>query len=131
MVTALYGTTPRFVWHDESGKAHIIEQGEGGEQGCPLMPALYALAQRDAIAEASRGLREGERVLSFMGDLYVFTTRYRAAEAFREITGQIERHAGVRTKFGKLKGWCSGGGPPPNGLADIQADARTADKPGR
>ena len=31
-----------FLWTDERGEVHDIVQGEGGEQGDPLMPALYA-----------------------------------------------------------------------------------------
>ena len=53
LVRALYGTESRFVWRDDEGLEHIITQGEGGEQGDPLMPALYALAQHAALAEAS------------------------------------------------------------------------------
>ena len=31
------------LWEDEQGVVHEIPQGEGGEQGDPLMPALFAL----------------------------------------------------------------------------------------
>ena len=32
------------TWEDEDGAVLEIQQGEGGEQGDPLMPALFALA---------------------------------------------------------------------------------------
>jgi len=47
LTTALYGSDSRFIWTDDEGIAHIIIQAEGGEQGCPFMPALFSLAQHD------------------------------------------------------------------------------------
>ena len=82
LVRALYGNTSRFLWTDESGVVHTIIQAEGGEQGCPLMPALYALAQHDALVSANGNLLPIERVFSFLDDLYVVTCRTRAGEAF-------------------------------------------------
>ena len=32
------------LWEDDQGETHEIMQGEGGEQGDPLMPMLHALA---------------------------------------------------------------------------------------
>eukprot|EP00973_Karenia_brevis_P030055 4142538-Karenia_brevis.AAC.1 len=68
LVTALYGTKSRFLWYDDSGCEHVIEQAEGGEQGCPLMPALFALAQHDALKDASGRLQAGEAIFSFLDD---------------------------------------------------------------
>ena len=31
LVTALYGSTSRFLWRDAAGKEHVVEQAEGGE----------------------------------------------------------------------------------------------------
>ena len=53
-VAALYGTGSRFLWRGDEGKDHCITQGEGGEQGNPLLPALFALAQHDALETAAR-----------------------------------------------------------------------------
>ena len=44
LVLALYGSESRFLWYDDRGRGHTIRQAEGGEQGSPLMPALYSLA---------------------------------------------------------------------------------------
>jgi hypothetical protein len=82
LVSALYGTQSRFVWRDDVGNEHIIEQMEGGEQGCPLMPALFALAQHDALVQASGNMLPDELLFSFLDDLYVVTSRARAYEAF-------------------------------------------------
>ena len=60
LTTALYGTASRFIWTDDEGVAHSITQVEGGEQGCPLMPALFSLAQHDALVEADGQLMPSE-----------------------------------------------------------------------
>ena len=44
-----YANPCQFVWHDARGNAHVIHQAEGGEQGDPLMPALFALGQHAAL----------------------------------------------------------------------------------
>ena len=119
LVAGLYGSNSRFVWRDAMGEEHLIEQGEGGEQGDPLMPALYALAQHDALEAAAGRLEKGERLFAFLDDLYVVTTRARAAAAFKEVAGAVERHAGVQSHLGKLRAWCRGGGPAPADVAEL------------
>eukprot|EP00969_Alexandrium_andersonii_P173016 7647649-Alexandrium_andersonii.AAC.1 len=53
-VQQFYGRQSKYLWYDASGEPHEILQGEGGEQGDPLMPALYASGQHAALAEANR-----------------------------------------------------------------------------
>ena len=43
------GRTSRFSWQDKEGVSHNIYQGEGGEQGDALMPALFCVALRNAF----------------------------------------------------------------------------------
>ena len=40
-----YGQPSEYLWYDDDGAVHSILQAEGGEQGDPLMPALFALGQ--------------------------------------------------------------------------------------
>ena len=40
-----YGSASSYTWLDDNGGENDVVQGEGGEQGDPLMPALYSLAQ--------------------------------------------------------------------------------------
>ena len=63
-----YGTPSSYTWTDDSGRSHVIAQGEGGEQGDPLMPALYALAQQPALCEVQAQLRDGEAIFAFRDD---------------------------------------------------------------
>ena len=69
------------------------------------MPALYALAQHDALVEADGELLANERLFSSLGDLYVTTTKARARDAFDTVSERVFKHAGVRTHFGKFKTW--------------------------
>ena len=48
-VRTFYGQRSIFLWEDEVGDVHDIPQGEGGEQGDPLMPLLFSLAQHVAL----------------------------------------------------------------------------------
>ena len=113
LVRALYASESRFLWTDDSGEVHIIRQAEGGEQGCPLMPALFALAQHDALVEADGQLLPDECILSFLDDLYIKTTSCRAATATTTVTEAVERRASIRTNLGKLQTWTSNGQQPP------------------
>ena len=39
-VSMFYGAPSQYLWEDDSGTVHTIDQGEGGEQGDALMPLL-------------------------------------------------------------------------------------------
>jgi len=49
-VRLFYGQPSTFLWRDDAGVVHRIVQAEGGEQGDPLMPALFALGIAPALA---------------------------------------------------------------------------------
>ena len=57
--------------HDEFGEPQMIPQGEGGEQGDPLIPLLFSLRQHAALSAVASRLEEGERLFAFLDDLYV------------------------------------------------------------
>ena len=58
-------------YEDEMGTNHRILQGEGGEQGDPLMPLLFSLGQHRALTAIQDLLMEGERLFAFLDDIYV------------------------------------------------------------
>ena len=51
-----------YVFYDEGGVGHDVWQGEGGEQGDPLMPGLYALGQHSALLSIHAQLLPTERL---------------------------------------------------------------------
>ena len=45
----------------------MIVQAEGGEQGDPLMPALFSLGQHPALQAVQAQLQDGDRLFAFSG----------------------------------------------------------------
>ena len=56
-----YARESVYVWAAGS-QAHRITQAEGGEQGDPLMPALFALAFAPALRDLHADLRLRRRI---------------------------------------------------------------------
>ena len=73
-VRQFYGQPPMYLWESDDDTVHQIEQGEGGEQGDPLMPLLFALGQHASLCAIDEGLAEGERLMAFLDDVYIWTT---------------------------------------------------------
>ena len=48
-VLQFYSEHSQYLWQDDTGDTHLIQQGEGGEQGDPLMPLLFSLGQHSAL----------------------------------------------------------------------------------
>lgn len=74
-VLLFYGDASTYTWFDSQGEPHEISQGEGGEQGDPLMPALFALGLHDALVSAASQLHSEDKLVAFLDDLYLLTTR--------------------------------------------------------
>ena len=124
-VRMFYDRQSSFYWTDDEGRVHTIQQGEGGEQGDPLMPALFALAQHEALVAARRLLHEDDFLLAFLDDLYIVTVPERARAAFDTVTHEVEAGAGVRTHVGKLRMWSRAGGTAPPGFEEYDAEVWT------
>ena len=60
-VRSLYGQPSRYVWEDEFGEVHHIDQGEGGERSHAVLEAVRAR------------LLPGERLFAFLDDVHVVT----------------------------------------------------------
>ena len=101
-----YGQPSTYLWADDAGTVHEIRQGEGGEQGDALMPALYALGQHAALQSAAAQLGPDETLLAYLDDVYVLCRPERACEAFRVVSAALRDHAGVEAnKCGTAEGW--------------------------
>ena len=55
-VRQFHGSPSRYLWENDFGEVRDIDQGEGGEQGDPLMPMLFSLGQHNALRAAQARL---------------------------------------------------------------------------
>ena len=94
---------------------HRITQGEGGEQGDPLMPALFALGLHDALAAARKEMAAEDLLVAYLDDVYMVTARDRAKESYKLVTKKIEDLSGIQPNLGKTKAWSAAGGEAPQG----------------
>ena len=57
-----YDSPSTFLWEDDTGDVRRVRQGEGGEQGDPLMPLLFSVGQYRAMVAVQAQLKEGDRI---------------------------------------------------------------------
>ena len=112
-VRLAYGQPSVYLWQDGDGQMHEVHQGEGGEQGDPLMPHLYALGQHAALEDARGQLRPGEAIFAYLDDVYVLCQPARATEVFNPPATALSAHAGVQVNLGNTKMWNKAGAQPP------------------
>ena len=111
-VRMFYSEPSEYVLHDSGGVPHIVQQAEGGEQGDPLMPALYALGQHPALQAAHNHLRE-ETLVAFLDDVYAVVHRPdRVGHVHGTLARQLEAHCHVRLNEGKTRVWNAAGQVP-------------------
>ena len=110
------GDVSSFVWTDDSGSAHEIHQGEGGEQGDALMPALFCLGMDAGLRDAASQLLPGEQVVAYLDDVYLLSSSARARAAYNVVTASLRHFTGIEPNLGKMECWSRGGGPPLEGI---------------
>ena len=93
--------------------------GNGGEQGDPLMPGLYALGQHAALLHLHSQLRPDERLYAFLDDVYVTSTPERTLPALRSAQEVLSQHANVQVHLGKMRAWNAAGEEPPGPVAAL------------
>ena len=102
-VLQYYGRPSTHLWEDENGTVREIQQGEGGEQGDPLMPALLALGQHDALCAVQESLHPSEILMAFLDDLHVVSVPERIASVEQQVEVQLWRHSRIEVNQGKTQ----------------------------
>ena len=120
-VRMFYAQPSAYIWHDNAGAARTILQAEGGEQGDPLMPALFSLGQRAALQRAQQELQEGEHLFAFLDDVYVLSQPARIRPIYDLLAHHLHAHARIRLNSGKPRIWNAAGSEPPN-IQDLGPD---------
>ena len=115
-VRLFYDSPSRYWWEDELGETRTVHQGEGGEQGDPLMPLLFSLGQHRALVGVQAHLKTDERLFAFLDDIYVVCPPERVGEVNLVLEQQLRVHTGINIHQGKTKLWNAVGCKP--ALAD-------------
>ena len=110
-----------YLLEADDGEVFDVFQGEGGEQGDALMPALFSLALDRALREGRQILQDDELAFAFLDDVYLLVHRDRAKLVFDHFARLIEDLAGVRPHLGKTRCWGEGATDPPPGFEDMDA----------
>ena len=100
-----YSSPSVYTWCDDDGCPHEVIQGEGGEQGDPLMPAFYALVQHDALCDLQGQLRDGEAVFAFLDDVYIVALPERTRALYDALSNALWDRARIRLHEGKTRCW--------------------------
>ena len=90
-VRSFYGSPSSYLWEDSSGITHTIPQGEGGEQGDPLMPLLFSLGQHAALQAIDSD--------------YIVTTADRVGEVNKSLNKHLWDFSRIRINGGKTQVW--------------------------
>lgn len=123
-VSQFYGAPSRYTFYDEHGAPHDVWQGEGGEQGDPLMPALYAVGQHAALLEAHSALQPGEHLYAYLDDVYATCAPDRVGAVFGALRAALRDRANVHVHLGKTRAWNAAGEEPTALLDALPPDAR-------
>lgn len=111
-VRQFYASPSEYLWYDAAGTCHPIHQHEGGEQGDPLMPGLYAVAVAPALQETHRALLPGEALLAYLDDTYILCAPERTRVLYEHLEQALRRHANVTLHQGKTRMWNASGASP-------------------
>ena len=104
-----YGNHSCYLWEDDEGVVHEIDQDEGGEQGDSLMPLLFSLGQHAALRAVQSQLQLGELVFAYLDDIYVVTTPDMDLAVYTLLQTELWRHARIRVYDGKTRVWNKSG----------------------
>ena len=122
LARCFYGSSSTYLWEDELGNTQKIPQGEGGEQGDPLMPMFFSLCEPPALEAIQRRLIDGEKLLAYLDDITVICSPERVRALLTIIGEELARHAQVSIHHGKTV-WNRGGVTPP-GVEELTRLAR-------
>ena len=111
-VRQFYGSPSTYIWQDEEGIVHDIPQGEGGEQGDALMPALFSLGQHPAFEAVQSQLLEGETICAFLDDVYAVCCPDRVVPIFNLFQRELWIHSRIEVHLVKTQVWNRGGFEP-------------------
>ena len=125
-----YGTASEFRWVDDDGVSYPIRQGDGGEQGDAMMPALFCLALHPALEQIRNLLPNDAFLIAYLDDIYVVCECMDVNHCVEVVRNTLLRVCHIDTNVGKLAAWCKNRSHPPDGFVEAYgAHAWKPDKP--
>ena len=97
-------------------RPHTVSQAEGGGQGDPLMPGLFAVSIHRTLQTGHSTFCPGEDLYAFLDDTYITCPAERAVPSFRALRTALAEHANIDLNLGKTRVW-NAAGEEPEGLA--------------
>ena len=125
-IREFYGRPSSNLWEDDRGVTHDIPQGEGGEQGDPLMPLLFSLGLHASLKSISDRLLITEKIFAFLDDMYLVCRPDRVVAVYEIVRQELQRHTNIDIHCGKTKIW-NRSGEKPSGVDQLTAAARVQD----
>ena len=98
-----------------------VNQGEGGEQGDPLMPALFALGLHDTLQRVKEQMQPGEQLFAYLDDIYVLCLPERVRPLYDLLKGALKEDTGLDLNEGKTRVY-NRAGEEPAGVRELGAD---------
>ena len=111
-----YSDPSVFVWIDAQGRVHVIRQGDGGEQGDALMPALSCLGLKPALDAIRARLPAGAFIVAYLDDIHVVCDPDDVHELFCFTRDTLQEVCCIDVNLGKLAAWSKNIQPPPENL---------------
>ena len=105
-VRLFFGSQSRYLWEDNEGNGHTITQAEGGEQGDPSMPLLFALEQHRALVAVHSRILPGESLMAYLD---VVSGPERVEHVHTALEEELFRHCHIRVHAGKTRVWNAAG----------------------
>ena len=113
-----YAQPSNYAWYHDEGERRIVTQAEGGEQGDPLMPLLFAIGIQGVLEEVATHLADGEQLCAFLDDVYLLCEPARVEPLYKVLEEAMMRVAGIQLNQGKTRAWNQAGIEPDN-IAEI------------
>ena len=108
-----YGRSSEYLWEMDDGQVLRILQGDGGDQGDPMMPLLYSLGQHGALEAPHSQFTRGERTLAFLDDTFIVTPNAGGVgPACGCVQDALRNHCGIQVHVGKTEIWNRAGNRP-------------------
>ena len=89
-----HGALSTYLWEDSSGVTHTIPQGEGGEQGDPLMPLSLLFGATQRVGGCARRFVRWRVLFRVVG--YVATTPDRVGDVYQSVDEHLWDHSRIR-----------------------------------